>query len=57
MGYPPDPQQFANRFEFLEKGQLLTRRFLSTSLRPKRIQDADVTKRDREVLEALGYVD
>ena len=57
-----DPQEhtnlrFANRLEFLEKGKLLTRRFLSAPLLPKRIQDADVTKRDREMLEALGYVD
>jgi arylsulfatase A-like enzyme len=57
-----DPQErknlrFANRLEFLEKGQLLTRRFLSAPLLPKRIQDADVTREDREMLEALGYVD
>ena len=49
--------RFANRLDFLEKGRLLTRRFLSAPLLPKRIQDIDVTERDREMLKALGYVD
>ena len=49
--------RFANRLDFLEKGRLLTRRFLSAPLLPKRIQDTDVTERDREMLKALGYVD
>jgi arylsulfatase A-like enzyme len=57
-----DPQEqtnlrFSNLPEFLEKGELLTRRFLSTPLLPKRMGDAEVTKRDREMLKALGYVD
>ena len=49
--------RFANRLEFLERGRLLTRRFLSAPLLPKRIQDTDVTERNREMLKALGYVD
>ena len=57
-----DPQEhtnlsFANRPAFLEKGRLLTRRFLSAPLLPKRIQNTDVSERDREMLKALGYVD
>jgi len=48
---------FADRLDFLEKGTLLTRRFLSAPLLPKRIQDSAVTERDREMLKALGYVD
>lgn len=57
-----DPQEhtnlsFANRPAFLEKGRLLTRRFLSAPLLPKRIQDTDFSETDREMLKALGYVD
>ena len=57
-----DPQErtnlsFADRLDFLEKGTLLTRRFLSAPLLPKRIQDSAVTEQDREMLKALGYVD
>jgi arylsulfatase A-like enzyme len=48
--------RFTNRLDFLEKGRLLTRQFLLAPLLPKRIQDTDVTERDREMLEALGYV-
>lgn len=49
--------RYSNRLEFLDKGRLLTRRFLSAPLLPKGIRGADVTDRDREMLEALGYVD
>jgi arylsulfatase A-like enzyme len=57
-----DPQErtnlsFSNRPSFLEKGRLLTRRFLSAPLLPKRIQETVVTERDREMLKALGYMD
>jgi arylsulfatase A-like enzyme len=49
--------RLSNRLEFLEKGKLLTRRFLSAPLLPKKSREADVTNRDLEMLEALGYVD
>ncbi len=57
-----DPQEhtnlsFANRPAFLEKGRLLTGRFLSAPLLPKRIRDTDFSETDREMLKALGYVD
>jgi len=49
--------RFSNRSEFLQRGRLLTRRFLSAPLLPKKVQDTEVTEQDRDMLKALGYVD
>jgi arylsulfatase len=49
--------RFAERSLYLELGELLVRRFTTDPVLPERYRETDVSEPDREMLEALGYVD